>query len=178
MNLRAALAEALRRMDTDTDIQHMYLPCADPDPAYSLICELMTEVDAAGGIVKSGDGRYIVIRRRGVWDLPKGKREPGEDIADNAVREVMEECGIVAGLQIVRKICVTDHTYHHDGDFVLKHTHWFEMSLTDTSALKPQTEEEISEAVWVTESELRERIAGSFPSLQEIVKTYFSATEL
>lgn len=45
-------------------------------------------------------GRLLVIRRghepgRGLWSLPGGRCEPGEDAAAAAVREAYEETGLV-----------------------------------------------------------------------------------
>ena len=57
-------------------------------------------VPCAGAIVRDGDGRLLLIRRgqepgRGLWSLPGGRCEPGEDAAAAAVRETYEETGLV-----------------------------------------------------------------------------------
>jgi 8-oxo-dGTP diphosphatase len=57
-------------------------------------------VPCAGAIVVDGDGRLLLIRRgqepgRGLWSLPGGRCEPGEDAASAAVRETYEETGLV-----------------------------------------------------------------------------------
>ena len=51
---------------------------------------------AAGGIVRDGAGRVLLIRRgdNGRWALPGGMMEPGESIAGCAIREVREETGL------------------------------------------------------------------------------------
>lgn len=56
---------------------------------------------AAGGIVwdKKGDGRRLALVHRAKyddWSLPKGKPDPGEKIAETAIREVQEELGVDA----------------------------------------------------------------------------------
>lgn len=56
---------------------------------------------AAGGIVwdKKGEGRRLAVVHRPKyddWSLPKGKVDPGEEIAQTALREVQEELGIDA----------------------------------------------------------------------------------
>lgn len=40
-------------------------------------------------------GRPILVRHEGreVWELPGGRREPGEAVLDTARRELVEECG-------------------------------------------------------------------------------------
>ena len=53
-----------------------------------------TILEAGGGIVFNKRGEFLVIERRGVWDLPKGKVDAGETIEEAAVREVREECGL------------------------------------------------------------------------------------
>jgi 8-oxo-dGTP diphosphatase len=57
-------------------------------------------VPCAGAIVRDADGRLLVIRRgrepgRGLWSLPGGRCEPGEDAAAAAVRETYEETGLI-----------------------------------------------------------------------------------
>ena len=56
---------------------------------------------AAGGIVwdQKGDGRRLALVHRAKyddWSLPKGKPDPGEEIAETALREVQEELGVDA----------------------------------------------------------------------------------
>lgn len=46
---------------------------------------------------------------KGLWTLPGGRREPGESIAEAAIREVAEEVGIRAeNLQPVLEMSVTE----------------------------------------------------------------------
>ncbi len=57
-------------------------------------------VPCAGAIVRDYAGRLLLIRRgqepgRGLWSLPGGRCEPGEDAATAAVREAYEETGLV-----------------------------------------------------------------------------------
>lgn len=56
-------------------------------------------VACAGAIVLDGTGRLLLIRRgrepgRGLWSLPGGRCEPGEDAVAAAVRETYEETGL------------------------------------------------------------------------------------
>ena len=37
----------------------------------------------------------LVVANKGIWDIPKGTKEPGESDWDCAVRETLEEAGIV-----------------------------------------------------------------------------------
>jgi 8-oxo-dGTP diphosphatase len=62
---------------------------------------------AAKGVVRRDDGTILLIRRSpgskldpGRWELPGGKTDPGERLADALGREVREETGVeVAGLR-------------------------------------------------------------------------------
>ena len=59
-------------------------------------------VEAAGGLVYNKEDELLMIFRNGKWDLPKGKKEKGEEIESCAKREVQEECG-VRNLEITEK---------------------------------------------------------------------------
>jgi ADP-ribose pyrophosphatase YjhB (NUDIX family) len=53
-----------------------------------------------GGLAYDEQGRLLLIRRandpgRGLWSLPGGRVEPGEDDAAALVREMAEETGLV-----------------------------------------------------------------------------------
>ena len=120
-----------------------------------------------GGLICNDLGEFLLIFRNGMWDLPKGKREKGESTAENAVREVMEECGIPAP-ELGELICVTDHTYHRGGQFVLKHTYWYSMSVSSSAPTRPQTEEGITQTAWVPAGEIRQYAGQTYPSINEV----------
>ena len=109
--------------------------------------------DAAGGLVSNRREDVLLISRNGLWDLPKGHQENGEDIRVTALREVQEETG-VGDLELRGLICVTDHCYRRDGVWHLKHTWWYHMSYLKPVDLIPQTEEDITKAAWVAKSSL------------------------
>lgn len=163
----AILANAVRTIDSDTGIRKLYVLCDNPELTYERLRKLFTEVDAAGGLVSNEFGQYLLIFRNGMWDLPKGKREEGESTAENAVREVMEECGIPAP-ELGELICVTDHTYHRGGQFVLKHTYWYSMSVRSDVVTKPQTEEGITQTAWVPAGKIGEYAGQTYPSINEV----------
>jgi 8-oxo-dGTP pyrophosphatase MutT (NUDIX family) len=49
----------------------------------------------AGGVVMNGRGEMaLVLQQNGVWSLPKGKIEDGEDRVAAARREIGEETGV------------------------------------------------------------------------------------
>ncbi|MQY03610.1 NUDIX hydrolase [Actinomadura macrotermitis] len=56
-------------------------------------------VRCVGGIVRDGEGRLLMVRRgrppgAGLWSIPGGRVEPGEDDAAAVVRELFEETGL------------------------------------------------------------------------------------
>ena len=136
---------------------------------FRLFCSRFTEVEAGGGLVRRPDGKCLMIRRHGKWDLPKGHREDGENIEQCAIREVEEETG-VSGLSIIRLIGVTHHTYNTYGPSCIKHTSWYEMASDGDISTKPQSEEGITSAEWVDEKESLVLADGSYPSISFIVR--------
>lgn len=122
-------------------------------------------VTAAGGFItrRAADAvEVLLIFRRGVWDLPKGKRDAGETIRACALREVREELGIGV-VHIVRRLGATIHGYPDDSVYAVKTTHWFEME-TEQRQFEPEAGEDISAAEWVAWPEAR-RCVG-FESLR------------
>ena len=129
--------------ETSDSLNRIYIPTDDTEGTYGNICREFKEVDAGGGLVSNRRGDFLLIRRSGLWDLPKGHREEGEDIKVTALREVQEETG-VDKLKLGELICITDHCYRRNGLWHLKHTWWFDMKYTDPVNLTPQREEDIT----------------------------------
>ena len=125
------------------------------------------EVNAAGGLVRNPKGEFLMIRRNDIWDLPKGHQEPGEEISDTALREVREETGL-QGLDLGDFICETRHCYFRGGTWVLKHTFWYNMSCSGSAETVPQTEENITSAVWMDREALDIALKDTFPSILEV----------
>jgi 8-oxo-dGTP pyrophosphatase MutT (NUDIX family) len=153
----------IREFAPDHDI-----PSENPEETFRKLASHFTEINAAGGIVENPDGEYLFIFRNGVWDLPKGKQEDGEEISVTAVREVEEECG-VRNIELGNLLCITWHTYHRDGKFYLKHTYWYKMSDPVKEELKPQLEEDITSAVWVKKDDVMECLKNTYPSIKEVI---------
>lgn len=147
----------------------IFIPSDHPDETYRRVCAEFREVNAAGGLVSNRRGDYLLISRSGLWDLPKGHQEAGEDIAVTAVREVQEETG-VDQLELRDLICVTDHCYFRNGMWHLKHTWWYDMLYTDPVNLVPQTEEDIAKAAWVAKSSLPPFLKNTYPSILEVFR--------
>jgi ADP-ribose pyrophosphatase YjhB (NUDIX family) len=122
---------------------------------------------AAGGLVINSKGEFLMIKRLGLWDLPKGKLERGEDIVDCAIREVEEECQVF-GLGVTGHICTTYHVMRRDKNKYLKESRWYMMRTNQTAGGIPQKEEGIEKVKWVTKSELKKKLNKSWPSILEV----------
>lgn len=155
--------------ETSDSLLKVYIPTWDPEGTYRRICSEFVEVNAGGGLVSNRRGDYLLISRNGLWDLPKGHQDPGEEISVTALREVSEETGIDQ-LMLRDLICVTDHCYRRDGKWHLKHTWWYDMLYTDPTDLTPQTEEDISKAAWVAKSSLPPYLHNTYPSIIEVFR--------
>ena len=142
---------------------------SDPEESFGSFCNKFKVVKAAGGVVRNPAAETLMIFRKGVWDLPKGKLEAGERIEECAVREVTEECGI-AGLKNEGLRCVTYHIYDTYGEWVVKPTYWYDMSCSgDCNGLVPQQEEDITVAEWVPENELRKKLDNSYSTIRYVL---------
>lgn len=149
--------------------ERVYIPTDDIALTYKKICAELKEVNAAGGLVRNRRGDYLLIKRGGLWDLPKGHQEAGEDIKVTAIREVMEETGLES-IEAEGLICITDHCYFRDGIWHLKHTWWYDMLYTAPVDLSPQREEDITRAAWVAKSSLPPYLTDTYPSIAEVFR--------
>jgi ADP-ribose pyrophosphatase YjhB (NUDIX family) len=130
-----------------------------------------TLVKAAGGLILNEKKEILLIFRRGSWDLPKGKLDDGETLEQCAVREVEEETG-ATNVKLLSPLTITYHTYHEGARFILKESHWYNMSVSGAQKLTPQTEEDIQEIKWVTEDKLPEYMKKSFPSVADVLQLH------
>ena len=166
---RVDIHALVRMFEVQDTLSRIYIPSEDTEKTYRRICAEFREVNAAGGLVSNRRGDYLLIAQNGLWDLPKGHQEAGEDIEVTALREVQEETG-VDQLQLRRLICVTDHCYLRGGVWHLKHTWWYDMLYTDPVNLTPQREEDITKAAWVAKSSLPSFLKNTFPSIVEVFR--------
>ena len=166
---REDISRLIDMFETSASLQRIYIPSADIEETYAAVRKEFLEVNAGGGLVKNRRGDFLLISRNGLWDLPKGHQDPGEDIAVTALREVEEETGI-QDLQLRGLICITDHCYRRNGIWHLKHTWWYDMLDDKPIELTPQTEEDISKAAWVAKSSLPAFLNNTYPSIAEVFK--------
>ena len=131
-------------------------------------------VEAAGGVVEK-EGKFLMIHRRKVWDIPKGKLEKGETIRKCAVREVCEETGVK--VKITGKIDAVWHTYIDRKKYILKKTHWFAMSCVNDKKMAPQKGEGIKKVTWMSVDEVRKVLRRSYRSIRHVMQEYIKMLE-
>ena len=121
-------------------------------------------IHAAGGLVQNTGGDFLFMERNNTIDLPKGKLEKGESDEEGALREVEEETG-VSGLEIIRPLIETYHTYSMNGKDVIKRTAWFLMQVEGTPEPIPQVEEGIFWVKWMNKEEVSQYILKAYVSV-------------
>ena len=126
---------------------------------------------AAGGIVENSEGKILLMKRLGKWDLPKGKREKTETIEECAVREIEEETG-AKGLSVQSSFAETYHTYYRNEKWIIKHTHWYLVSCENDSHLSPQHEEDIESVEWFEFDDLKLSELDTYPAIRRLLKLY------
>jgi ADP-ribose pyrophosphatase YjhB (NUDIX family) len=69
-------------------------------------------IPAASAVVTNDQGRILLARRTDnrLWTIPGGAMEPGESIAQTAVREVKEETGI--DVEVVSLVGIYSNPHH------------------------------------------------------------------
>ena len=124
-------------------------------------------IKAAGGVIVRGN-KQLLMFRRGVWDLPKGKLEDGESSRQGAAREVEEETGI--RVAVGERICTTWHTYSLNGSPILKRTKWYRMEVLNDSRMAPQEDEDIEKLAWLNRRETQLALTNSFSSIRYVIE--------
>ena len=133
----------------------------------------MIPVEAGGGILfrdlDRDEPEVLLIFRRGVWDLPKGKKEKHESVRECARREVAEEVGCPLP-EVVDKIGTTYHEYVRNGNQFRKTTHWFAMQTGVENNFEPDEKEGIERVQWVTLAGAKKKV--HFENLAEILEMF------
>lgn len=161
------LRQLVEKFVADESLPNMCIVADDFKALTKAFLRLFPVVNAAGGLIHDGDDEYLVIDRRGVPDLPKGKAEQGEGPVQTAMREVGEETGLM-GVNVIDRIQETYHTYRQGGKMVLKRTVWFSMSVPGRPKLTPEAAEGITGARWVSRSQMKSEAEKTYKSLRDI----------
>jgi 8-oxo-(d)GTP phosphatase len=170
------LDESIELISTKVPIHllALYITLIDYDFLKSYVRKKFKIIKAAGGVVKKKD-KVLMIYRLKKWDLPKGKKETGENYRRAAEREVNEECGVQT--KVGRKICTTWHTYTMNKNRMLKKTRWYLMESIDDSKIAPQVEEDIEEIRWMSQKEVFHALQNSYRSIRFVFEEYYKKKE-
>lgn len=169
-----AMAIGLLERNSSPDLQGITLACNDKLAVEKRIKGMFSVLKAAGGVVVKDD-QWLMIYRRKLWDLPKGKLDKGEKSELASIREVEEETGVKA--KIVDKICTTWHTYTHNNSAILKRTKWYLMACVDDAQMAPQVEEDIESMEWVNSQQAQRMLVNSFSSIRYVINCYKNKVE-
>ncbi|WP_018128414.1 NUDIX hydrolase [Balneola vulgaris] len=131
------------------------------------------EIQAGGGVVfkyiDTPTPYVLLIKRNGIWDIPKGKLEKGEDLEECAIREVAEE--VNADLpQSLAHLINTQHTYREKGREILKTTYWYVMRFNSEQHFTPQQEEGIEEVAWTSLDKAKAMVG--YQNLKEVLVAF------
>jgi 8-oxo-dGTP diphosphatase len=127
-------------------------------------------IEAAGGILwrKTALGRELALIHRpryDDWTLPKGKREPGEQWQETALREVYEE----TSQQPTLKNFVGSIAYLANG--VPKIVLFWNMAVAESTEFQPNRE--VNKMVWLPLEEALKKI--SYESERDLLTKLLSA---
>ena len=87
-HLKDVTLDAILREINTKGIDKIYLYHPKEEKLLKKFKKLIPTIKAGGGIVTNPEGKLLIMKRRGKWDFPKGKKEKGENIATCALREV------------------------------------------------------------------------------------------
>lgn len=166
---RKELKKQLDLFRQSEEIPSMVICHNDPDFLMDEFTACFKYIGAGGGVVLNGNGEFLVIERRGVWDLPKGKMEQGEDFRAAALREVEEETGL-KGLRMGTFLQKTFHTYPIGDLHVLKETRWYELQYPGIQPPDLQQEEGITGYRWVVPGNAGFIRENSFASILDLLE--------
>lgn len=148
----------------------LQIVCEDPKESFKEVFADFIKIKAAGGLVKRKE-LFLMIKRKGIWDIPKGKIDKKEAKEDAAIREVAEECGI-EGHKITDPLVVTYHTMKWKGRWALKRTDWYMMKYKGPRKVVPQIKEGITKVKWMTEEHMLSVRGRTYGSINEVLDAY------
>jgi 8-oxo-dGTP pyrophosphatase MutT (NUDIX family) len=138
------------------------------------------QMEAAGGLVLCG-GHVLLIRKHGLWDIPKGKVKRQEPHERCALREISEETGLCRKqLRIRSLLCRTSYISYYSGKPFNKTVSWFLLDYTGEIAdpLSPDLSEDIDLCEWVALDDLLDKLDAARPYLLSVRKTVSESLHL
>jgi len=129
---------------------------------------------AVGAVIRDGEGRVLLVKHKverggfwqGKWICPGGKLEPGETLAEGALREVREETHLE--VKIVRPLPAFD-TIFRDGDRPVLHVVYIDF-LADLVSGDLQPDDDVGQAEWWDTQTLTRRRHELHPDTQRLME--------
>ena len=165
---RKQLKQYLDLLDKNQAVTAVALYADNEESLWADFRSCFQVIEAAGGYVTNPKDELLVFYRRGSWDMPKGKIDPGETPEAAAVREVQEETGL-KNIESGDFIMHTWHTYREKGERILKKTWWYKMSTPEFEVV-PQTEEDIELIEWVNPQEWLATKPEMYGSIRDVIQ--------
>lgn len=167
---RSELKEAVDQFASMEELKQLHIYHSNLPGLQEAFRSCFTCINAGGGVLVNHEGEFLAIKRNGVWDLPKGKLETGEDFETAALREVEEETGLT-GIKLVQPVISTYHTYELPGQQVLKRTQWFRMFYPGNRPTRIQKSEGITESRWVLPGETAFISLNTYGTILDVLTT-------
>ncbi len=176
LGVKKNLFQYMDLLEKSSRFSSVVLFCKDVGALFADFMSLVSCFPAGGGIIRNPDGKVLMIFRREIWDLPKGKLDPGEKSKQAAIRECQEETGLAA-LVLMGKLKTTYHLYR-DKTYArcIKKTKWYLMDYKGTAAPVPQLAESIEGIGWFS---LRDALQLSpiHESIRDLLNYYQTVLE-
>jgi 8-oxo-dGTP pyrophosphatase MutT (NUDIX family) len=151
---------------------HLHILCNDPIGEFWKFAQNFIPIQAAGGLVYLENGHLLMIKRKGFWDLPKGKIDPMETPVETAVREVSEECGILTSRLILEQYHRSSfHAYMWKGKPTLKQSFWYTMRCEEPYSLTAQIEEDITDILWADIPTQKRLLKDAWPAIRWVLQS-------
>ena len=146
----------------------------DARPAKSRTRKAPIQEVSAGGLVfkRTPQGLVFAMMKDsyGKWTFPKGHVEPGEELAEAAARETIEELGL-SEIRLLEELGKIDIWFRDrfvkKGALIHKDIHYFLFVAPPEATLSPQFSEHIQEAAWVPMRQVQAR--SFYPDLEPVV---------
>jgi len=114
---------------------------------------------------KNGVVRYLFLKNRGRFDVPKGLQQPGEDDLTCALRELKEETAVTDAILIPGFKKTSRYFYRWGGSLVKKEVVYF---LAESKSGDIRVSDEHDGYTWMTKEEVLANVR--YQNLKELVE--------
>jgi ADP-ribose pyrophosphatase YjhB (NUDIX family) len=170
LTLKGDIISLLKNSSLDQPLQ---IVCENPKEDFKLFFKDFLKIKAAGGLVQRKQD-FLLIKRNGKWDVPKGKMTKNESPEVACIREISEECGIY-GQKINSPLVTTYHVMKYKGRLALKKTKWYMLSYNGPKSTVPARDEGITKAKWMSEAQMLSIRGNTYGSINEVLDAFLRA---